>query len=111
MIEMRAEVGLPQVRQQPTVQEQHELAKAAGLALEALVSRLRTDEKFAEEFAARPRSALGAAGIVLQKEGIEYLMTHDPDRFDVATDALFGLMSPDVLQTLAAPSCDPPGSA
>lgn len=93
-------------RPQPTVEEQKQLANAAGVALEMLTKRLAANDGFAEEFGAHPKSALGAAGIVLHKEGIEFLMTHDPARFDALSDKLFDLMDPNVVNAMVGPSCD-----
>ena len=93
-------------RRQPTVEEQKQLACSAGVALEMLADRLAANDGFAEEFIARPKSALGAAGIVLHKEGIEFLMTHDPARFDALTDKLFDVMDPNVINAEIGPSCD-----
>lgn len=91
---------------QPTADEQQQLADAAGVALDMLANRLAADDGFGEAFAAHPKSALGAAGIVLQKEGIEFLMARDPARFDALTDRLFDLMDPNVLNAAVGPSCD-----
>jgi hypothetical protein len=93
-------------RPQPTIEEKKQLANAAGVALEMLANRLAANDGFAEEFAAHPKSALGAAGIVLHKEGIEFLMTYDQVRFDELTDKLFDLMDPNVINATVGPSCD-----
>ena len=94
------------VRPQPTVEEQKQMANAAALGLEMLTSRLAANGGFAEEFIARPKSALGAAGIVLNKEGLEFLMMHDPVRFDQLTDLLFDNIHPDILAGGVGPSCE-----
>ena len=94
------------IRPQPTEQEQKKMADAAAMALEMLVTRLAANDGFAEELVAHPKSALGAAGIVLQKEGIEFLMANDPARFDALTDRLFDQMNPDILANAVGPSCE-----
>jgi hypothetical protein len=91
---------------QTSLDDQKMHAESAAIALEALVARLSKGDGFAEEFAAHPKSALGGAGIVLQKEGIEFLMSQDPERFDRITDVLFDMLDPDVLNNLVGPSCD-----
>ena len=93
-------------RPQPSIEEQKAMGAATAAALEALNLRLRTDEKFVEELTAHPRSAMGAAGIVLQKEGIEFLMAFDPAKFDQLTDELYELLDPSILVAAVGPSCD-----
>lgn len=89
-----------------TVQEEKQMAEAAAIALEMLANRLANNDGFAEELAAHPKSALGAAGIVLQREGLECLMRHDSARFDKLTDLLFDRINPDFLHSWALPSCE-----
>ncbi|MEJ8675582.1 hypothetical protein [Chromobacterium amazonense] len=83
-------------------------AEAAAIALELLVNRLSSGDKFSKEFATNPIATLATAGIVLQKEGLEFLMDINPDRFDRLTDALFDLMDPALLNSIVGPSCDMP---
>src|SRR5260221_8321484 len=100
MVETLTEATVSLARPQPSVEDQKRYAEAAAHALEALVARLSAGDGFAEKFAAHPRATLGAAGIVLQKEAVEFLMIHDPDRFDQVCDALFDLLDPDILNSL-----------
>lgn len=96
------------VRPDPSVEEQKELAAAAARSLEGLVEKLSAGGKFAADFSMDPRATIDAAGIVLHKEYIEFLMIHDPDRFDRACDALFEVLDPDMINNLLSPSCDDP---
>lgn len=94
------------VRPQPTLEEQKQLANATAAALEMLASRFAAQDGFAEQYLAHRKSALGAAGIVLHKEGLEFLLTHDPDRFDELTDRLYDMMDPTIIHAEVGPSCD-----
>ena len=104
-MELLDEPVISRVRPQPSIEEQKQYAEAAANALETLATRLSLGGKFVEEFAAEPHATLGAAGIVLHKEGIEFLMAFDPDRFDRITDKLFDVLDPAMLSAMSEPSC------
>lgn len=84
-----------------------QLASAAEVArtMDAVVGRLTYDQEFAAALANNPREALTNAGLLLDKEAVEVLMTTDPERFDQACEALFNLVDSDFLHKLVMPSC------
>lgn len=94
------------VRPQPTLEEQKQLANATAAALEMLAHRFAAQDGFAEQYLTHRKSALGAAGIVLHKEGLEFLLMHDPDRFDKLTDRLYDMMDPTIIHAEVGPSCE-----
>jgi hypothetical protein len=87
--------------------EEKSYAMEAASALERLVERLRADDEFKQGLAREPRATMIRAGIIIEKEAIELLMKHDPDRFDRVCDSLFDRLDPDFLHALLVPSCDP----
>jgi hypothetical protein len=88
--------------------EQVREAMSMARTVDALVGRLSYDQQFAAALANNPREALEEAGLSLDKEGIELLMTVDPGRFDRACEAMFGFVDSDFLHKLVMPSCDSP---
>ncbi len=80
-------------------------AESAARSMEDLVSRLKTDPTFAPDLQKDPRGTLEGAGIKLEKEAIELLISRDASRFDQVCDALFELLDPTFLSQLVGPSC------
>lgn len=80
--------------------------ESAAQSIEQLVEYVERDEEFSAALAKDPRNTLGKAGISLEKEAIELLISVDPERFDSACDKLFQVLDPDLLAKMVAPSCD-----
>jgi hypothetical protein len=81
-------------------------AESAARSMEDLVSRLKSDKKFASALKKDPRRTLDAAGIKLEKEAMELFIATDPERFDKACDSLFDILDPEFFSKLVPPSCD-----
>ncbi|WP_280271679.1 hypothetical protein [Nocardia wallacei] len=88
-----------------------QLAEAANAAktMEAMIGRLTYDSAFAADLANNPLRTIEKAGLVMDKEGVEILMTTEPERFDRICETLFDLVDSDFLHKIVSPSCDQPG--
>ncbi|ALT79266.1 hypothetical protein [Paucibacter sp. KCTC 42545] len=105
MIDHIEEAPIVAQRPQPDVAEQQQYAEATAISLERLIDRLKNDSEFSKSLAEHPKSTLGEAGIVLHKEGMEFLMEFHPERFDRLSAELFEMMDPSFIACMDEPSC------
>ncbi|MET7717256.1 hypothetical protein [Streptomyces sp. NPDC005407] len=96
---------MAQATASPFTAEQVAEAEKAAQTLEALVTRLGSDESFAAALKEKPRKTLADVGLVIEKESMEALMLVDAERFDRACEHLFDLVDSDFLITMTNPSC------
>lgn len=87
--------------------DQAELVQSVAIAMDAMIGRLSYDEQFKVALANNPKEALEESGVVLQKEALEAYIRTQPERFEMASEALFSRVDSDFLMSLSAPSCDP----